>query len=110
MKKIDGKRMKELMENSEAQVIDVDSAIDFKRSHLKGAVNIPHNDSDFVKKCSRQFTGKNKEVVLCGQEKVGRQLKQLAGDLEKAGYQKVYQYQAGPVEWQTSKLTIQKDS
>lgn len=110
MKRIDGKKVKELMESRNTKVIDVDSVADFKRSHIKGAVNIPHNDSDFVQKCKKQCSEKNQEMVLCGQEKVSRELTQLVNDLEKAGYQKVYQYQAGPVEWKSSKLTIQRDS
>lgn len=110
MKKIDGKKLKNLMESRSAKVIDVDSVADFKNSHIKGAVNIPHDDSEFFQKCKKQCSVKNQEMVLCGREKVSKELTQLVNDLEEAGYQKVYQYQAGPAEWKSSKLTIQRVS
>lgn len=108
MKKINGKQAKELMENQKTKFIDVDSSSDFKRSHIKGSVNIPHSDSEFVSKCSRVQSDKNQEVVLCGQENLSREIRSLANDLEKAGYKKVYQYEANPSDWQSSQLTIQK--
>lgn len=110
MKSINGKKMKKLQEKKQARVIDVDSEIDFQKVHLKGAINIPHNEENFVQKCEKKFTKKNEEVILCGQNQLGTQLNRLSSDLERAGYKNVYQYKAGPSDWKASGLSFQRNA
>jgi rhodanese-related sulfurtransferase len=108
MKTVDGKKMKELLEKRKARVIDVDTEMAFKKNHLKGAVNIPHNGKDFVKECETKFSKKDDEIVLYGKNQLSRELKDLSSQLEKAGYKNVQQYQADPSEWRKSSLNVQR--
>ena len=108
MRTIDGKRMKELLAKKQARTIDVDTAAAFKREHIKGSVNIPHSDKNFLSKVEQQFSARNEEIVLCGQSGCEKQLQKLGSELEKAGYKNVYQYKADPAEWKASGLNVQK--
>jgi len=108
MKTIDGKRMKELLDRKQACAVDVDSKIDFKKSHILGATNIPYNEKNFIQKVEQSFIKKNENVVLCASKKLAPQLNKLGQELESAGFENVYQYQAGPADWKESDLNIQK--
>lgn len=110
MKSIDGKKVKELMQRSHAVPIDVAPESTFKKAHIKGAVNIPHNDKSFVNTVEHQFTEKNREIVLCGQNKLSSQMQRLGSELERAGYKNIYEYQASPAEWRNSGLSVQSVS
>ncbi len=107
MKSIDGKKMKELMERSHATPIDVAAQSTFRKGHIKGAINIPHNDKAFVDTVQHKFAQKNEEIVLCGQSTLATQLDRLANELERAGYKNIYQYKANPSEWRSSGLNVQ---
>jgi rhodanese-related sulfurtransferase len=108
MKSIDGKRMKELTERKGARVVDVSTESNYKKNHIRGAVNIPHNEKNFVKECESRFSKKDEDIVLYGNKQLGGELKDLSTQLEKAGYKSVQQYQADPSEWKKSSLNIQQ--
>ena len=107
MKTIDGKKMKELLEKKHAMAIDIDTESDFKKGHIRGAVNIPHNQKEFVKQVEKRVIRKSEDVVLCGSDQLGTKLDKLSNELEKAGYKNVYQYKSGPAEWKASGLAMQ---
>ena len=109
MRMIDGKRMKELLEKKQAKAVDVDSKNDFKKSHITGAINIPHDEKNFAQKVEFEIGKKNEQVVLCANEKVGPRLSILAKELEDAGYKDVYQYKANPSDWKSSNLNVRKE-
>lgn len=110
MKKIDGKRMKELMDIKAINIIDVDPEPEFKTSHIMGAANIPHNKKDFLEKVQKKFTKKSQDIVLCANGKYETELTKLSKQLESAGYENVYQYKAGPMEWKSAKLSVQRSA
>ena len=107
MKSINGKKMKELQDKKMANTIDVDSEVEFKKVHIKGAINIPHDKRDFTQKVQKSFSKKDENVVLCANTNLSSKLDSLGRELEKAGYKNVYQYQAGPSDWKKSNLAIQ---
>jgi len=110
MKKINGKRMKELMDVKSVNIIDVDIEAEFKTSHIMGALNIPHNKKDFVEKVQKKYTKKTEDIVLCANGKYETELGKLSKQLESAGYESVYQYKAGPMEWKSANLSVQRSA
>ena len=110
MKTINGKKMKELLEKNQANTIDVDPVSEYQKNHLTGSINIPYSEENFTQKVQQEFARKNENVVLCANRQLGPQLSKLGKELEGAGYKNVYQYKAGPSEWEDSSLSIQKQS
>ena len=108
MTTINGTKMKELLDKNLANTIDVDSEIDFQKTHLTGAINIPYNKKNFTQKVEEEFSNKNENVVLCASRLQGPTLNILAKELETAGYKNVYQYSAGPMDWEDSNLNVEK--
>lgn len=108
MQTINGKKMKELIDNRRAKAIDVDPAGEFKKAHIRGAINIPYNDKNFVQKVEKKFTSKDEGIVLCGKSQFSPQIDKLANALENAGYKNVYEYKAGLRDWKSSELNIQR--
>ncbi len=107
MQRIDGKKMKELLEKRQACAVDVDTKKDFQQNHILGAINIPYNSKEFTQKVSQKMSKKNQDVVIVGNSRLSAQMQGLCSELESAGYQNVYQYSAGPSEWQSAGLKIQ---
>lgn len=110
MQTVDGKKMKKLMEDKKTSTIDVDSRDDFKKHHIQGAINIPHDEQDFVKKVDTKIGNKSRKVVLCANQKLGLELNNLGKKLEKAGYTDVYQYKAEPSDWKSANLNVKNIS
>ena len=44
MKTIDGKEVKRMVESGNAVLVDLDKKEKFKGTHLKGSVNMPHDE------------------------------------------------------------------
>jgi len=110
MKSIDGKKVKELIEKNHAAAIDVAPQSNYKKEHIKGAINIPHSEKSFLSTVENKFKKKNEDIVLCGQREQSSQMERLGTELEHAGYKNVYQYQASPTEWKKSGLNVQSTS
>lgn len=106
MQTIDGKKMKKLMEDKKTNTIDIDSTDSFKKHHIQGSINIPHNEQDFIKKVDSNIANRSRKVVLCANQKLGTELNDLGEKLEKAGYKDVYQYKAEPSDWKSAKLNV----
>lgn len=108
MKAISGKKMKELQEKRTARFVDVDTEQEYQKNHIKGAINIPYNEKNFVQEFKNKFTQKDEELILAGKNQQSKELKDLSSQLEKAGYQNVKKYQADPPEWRESNLSVKQ--
>jgi len=108
MKKIDGKKLKEIMANKNVNIVDIGKESDFQKNHIMGSSNIPRTTRDFVGQVEKKFSKKNQEIVLCSTPESESHLKQLSKELEQVGYDNVYQYSADPKDWKSADLNVKR--
>ena len=95
---------KKLENTSTAQLIDVRSPEEFNKEHLKNAININWNASDFESEI--KLLNKNKPVFLyCNAG--GRSMK-AAVKLAELGFIQIYNLDGGIQSWNSENLPIKK--
>jgi rhodanese-related sulfurtransferase len=72
----------------------------FDATKIPGAVNIPETDDDFVARVEQRASGKEKPIVVyCASLQCDSSTK-AAQKLEAAGFQDVWEFEAGAEGWQ----------
>ena len=95
---------KKLENTSTAQLIDVRSPEEFNKEHLKNAININWNASDFESEI--KLLNKNKPVFLyC---KAGGRSMKAAVKLAELGFIQIYNLDGGIQSWNSENLPIKK--
>jgi rhodanese-related sulfurtransferase len=89
------------LENKNIQVVDVRSTLEWDKSHIKGAINLPitHFSADLVKQLQLnpdQFT-----IVIC--LSAHRSIPAVR-KLQQFGFKEVYQLKGGMLSWWKAKL------
>ncbi len=94
-----------LMNNhSDALILDVRAAADFKKGHIKGAKNIPL--SDFAGSIEKLTADKDKPVlVYCNS---GNTVTRAIKMLKKAGFQQVNNLDGGIAAWREANMPLSK--
>ena len=94
-----------LMNNhSDALILDVRVAADFKKGHIKGAKNIPL--SDFAGSIEKLTADKDKPVlVYCNS---GNTVTRAIKMLKKAGFQQVNNLDGGIAAWREANMPLSK--
>jgi len=94
-----------LMNNhSDALILDVRAAADFKSGHIKGAKNIPL--SDFASSVEKLAADKDKPVlVYCNS---GNTVTRAIKLLKKAGFEKVNNLEGGIAAWKEANMPLSK--
>ena len=101
--KIDSDRLLEL-KDSGVKVVDIRTQKEFDQGHIPDVIHISFNDPDFLTKMSKL---NKQEPVIIHCAKGGRS--QKAGDLlEQAGFDLIYDYSGGFVDWKSKGLEIEK--
>jgi len=108
MNTITGKDLKSKMASKKVFAVAIDPEGNYKKAHIKGSVNIPYSDKEFVKKVQKQMPKKESHVALCAQSGYTRELNDRARELEQSGFTQISKYQGGLSDWETSKLDIQR--
>jgi rhodanese-related sulfurtransferase len=106
MKTIDGKEVKRMVESGNAVLVDLDKKEKFKGTHLKGSVNMPHDEKDVVQRIQKKFHDKNEKIIICSRSPLDTSARKVCTEIEKSGYKNLYNYSAAPSEWKSVGLAI----
>jgi rhodanese-related sulfurtransferase len=97
----------EMITGNGVTVVDVLSPEKFREYHLPGAINVPLG-SDFDKRIRDAVPDKSAPVVVyCYDTDCDASSKALR-QMEQLGYQKVWNYEAGKVDWKEAGLPIEQ--
>lgn len=98
-------RATRLMNNeSDALVLDIRTAAEFKSGHIKGAKNVPL--ADFATSIDDLSDDKNKAVLIyCN---TGNSATRALKLLKKAGYEKINNLEGGIAAWKEANLPLAK--
>ncbi len=87
------------MTKKDATVINVLPESYFRKEHIPGSINIPHEQPDFVDQVGRHVNNKDDTIIVyCGSEACDASPK-AAQKLENAGYRHVYDFEGGMEAW-----------
>ncbi len=107
MHKINREEARSLIENGQkVAVIEVLSPEYFEKFHLPGARNIPLDDQ-FETKIQQVVPEKSQPVLVYCLDQECDASPKAAGKLEELGYQDVYDYSAGKMDWREAGLPVE---
>lgn len=87
-------------------LVDVLTAEEFRRYHLPEAKNVPLDDR-FDEGIQRAVPDKSKPVVVYCSSKDCSASPQAARRMDELGYEHVFDYEAGKVDWKTAGLPVE---
>lgn len=88
-------------------VVEVLGSDKFAEYHLPGALNVPLGD-DFEQRISEAVPNKQQPVLLYCYDSDCQAAEKAAERMEAVGYQKVYDYEAGKVDWKAAGLPVEQ--
>lgn len=92
---VDVTRFEELLNQEETQLLDVRTLYEYEEAHIKGAILIDANHSDFIKQAVARLDKDRPVVVYC---RSGRRSAMAAQQLLEKGF-KVYNLKGGILDW-----------
>lgn len=92
----------ELIADTNVVVLDVRTASEFVEGHIKRAINIDYQQSDFVEKAKTTLTQERKIAVYC---RSGRRSAGAAGLLGEEGY-KLVNLKGGIIAWKEADMPV----
>ncbi|HEB58937.1 MAG TPA: rhodanese-like domain-containing protein [Gammaproteobacteria bacterium] len=93
-------QLKQLYENRDRVVIvDARSPFEFSTLSIKGAINIPYTDSDFIERVRKLRTNSNRPIVFYCNGRTCFKSYKAARKAMHRGISDVYAYDAGVFEW-----------
>lgn len=95
-----------IQNRSDLTVIETLSEDYFEKFHLPGAKNVPLDD-DFAKNIEQAAPDKSKPVLLYCMDADCEAAPKAAKRMEELGYQEIYEYEAGKVDWKEAGLPIE---
>lgn len=106
MTTIDREQLQRMMDENAATVVEVLDEKNFDKFHLPGALNVPLS-GDFESDIEAVVPDKGESVVVyCYDEDCDASPK-AAEKMEKLGYDRVYDYEAGKMDWKDNGLPIE---
>ncbi len=106
MQTIDRERLKAMIEQDGARVVEVLDSKYFDKFHLPGAINVPlGGDFEHAIECAVPDKGAP-VVVYCMDEDCDASPK-AARKMEELGYRNVYDYEAGKMDWKEAGLPVE---
>lgn len=97
-----------IQEEEGTAVIEVLDEEYFKKFHLPGAKNVPLDD-DFDAKIQEAVPDKSRPVVLYCFDHECEASPKAAKRMEELGYEQVYDYEAGKMDWKEAGLPIERE-
>lgn len=106
MTTIDREQLKKMMDEAPVIVVEVLDRQYYNKFHLPGAINVPLS-GDFDQEIQRAVPDKSQPVaVYCMDEECDAS--PLAAErMEELGYERVYDYAAGKMDWKEAGLQIE---
>jgi len=104
MKTITKDELKNKLENGNIHLVEVLDEEAFKKSHIKGAINIPLKKIGTEAK--QRFSEKDEIVVYCSNYDCSAS-PTAAEKLESLGFENVFDYEGGKKEWSEAGLAME---
>ena len=101
----DVKGFAELIDSPEVVILDVRTVEEFNEGHIKGAILVDQNKSDFLKQVEQKLPKEKTIAIYC---RSGRRSANAAERLAKAGYRPV-NLKGGILEWTKENMPVTKD-
>jgi len=89
------------------KLIEVLPESSYRDFHLQGAINIPLNDL-FEERILREIPDKNHAIVVYSLNFDCNISEQAIDRLRKMGYQNIYDYEPGKIDWKAAQLSVEK--
>lgn len=80
----------------------------FRKFHLPKAINVPVHQKKFEAAIERAVPAKDRPVVVYCQNKDCDASPEAARRMEQSGYQEVYDYEAGKMDWRDAGLPVEE--
>jgi rhodanese-related sulfurtransferase len=109
MQAIDRNALKRwLDEGRDFALVEVLAPEQYREFHLPGAINVPVGDEDFDARIQEAAPDESRPVVVyCSDQKCTASPK-AARRMDELGYQQVYDYEAGKMDWREAGLPIEE--
>ena len=95
-------------EGRDFALVDVLATEAFRNFHLPQAINVPVDQKGFGAAIERAVPAKDRPVVVYCHDKACHASSTAARRMEEAGYQQVYDYEAGKMDWKEAGLPVRE--
>lgn len=95
-------------EGREFALVEVLPPEAFRAFHLPGAINVPVHQKGFGAAIERAVPAKDRPVVVYCYDKDCDASPKAARRMEESGYQQVYDYEAGKMDWKEAGLPVEE--
>jgi rhodanese-related sulfurtransferase len=110
MQSISRDEARTMMQNrSDLTIVEALSEDEFREFHLPGAKNAPLDDG-FEETIQQIAPEKSKPVLVYCHDAECQASPKAARKMEELGYQEVYDYEAGKMDWKAAGLPVEGDS
>jgi rhodanese-related sulfurtransferase len=92
--------------SDEATVVEVLSEDEFSNFHLPGAINVPLGQN-FEQRIQAAVPNKAQPVIVYCMDTECNASEQAAEKLDQLGYEQVYDYEAGKLDWKQAGLPVE---
>lgn len=106
MTTIDREQLQRMMDEHAVTVIEVLDEEYFNKFHLPGALNVPLS-GDFDEDIQSIVPDKNQPVVVYCMDEDCDASPEAAVRMEELGYERVYDYEAGKMDWKSAGLPVE---
>lgn len=96
-----------MQENDNVAVVEVLGEENFQEYHLPGAINVPIGER-FEENIEQALPNKDKKIVVYCLDKSCEASPKAAQKMEELGYQNVFDYEEGKVDWKQAGLPVEK--
>jgi len=107
MTKIDREQLKQMMDQDAVIVVDVLGAEAYDSFHLPGAINVPVGD-DFEEQIREAVPDQHQPVAVYCLDEACNASPTAARRMESLGYDRVYDYAAGKLDWRQAGLPVER--
>ena len=107
MTSIDREQLLRMMEEGVVTVVEVLDKPHFEEFHLPGAINVPLS-GDFEQDIEETVPDRSSPVAVYCLDEDCDASPEAARRLEDLGYQRVYDYEAGKMDWKEAGLPVER--
>lgn len=94
---------------SNLKLVEVLPEASYKEFHLKGAINVPLGDR-FAEQIQREIPDKYQIIIVYSLNFECQKSEQAMQCLQELGYQNIYDYEPGKIDWNAAQFPIESGS
>jgi len=107
MRTITRQQLNERLANDDLTLVEVLERKYYRKFHLPGAINVPLGE-DFDRRIQEAVPDKNRPVVVYCSDIECEASPKAARRMEDLGYQQVFDYEAGKMDWKEAGLPVER--